>query len=405
MSEIRIGAYFYPNEPSCLIRTKRANGRKVESEPVSGRLARTLFPGHDQPRSYCLGDINWTDWDDSELSTTIRHVDLANEAQLNFFIVDSYIGMRENNAIQESGGFLSRLSSLPASRLGGLEFGMMCCFRAPRTIMAILPGDLETNRGFDASLETARFISDKSAQQYWEHPNFLKVNGRPYMSFFVPGTGATAEKNDDFKRFFQELKQHSLDQYRIEPYVVAVVSHRSPVADAPVLEKAGVDAVAGYSNLLNFPQVVSVVDHSSLIDSRVSEWETIMRSIKIAVEPTTMIGIDTSPRCQYTDGQGIPFHPTSVEQLKPFIGQYPHSSIVTGSTAETFALMLEKLVNLVKQSSVSKEERIVTINAWNEITEGSCMLPRIRDGVLDSSYIELCRTLLPRISTSNKQHD
>lgn len=220
------------------------------------------------------------------------------------------------------------------------------------------------------------------------------------MSFFVPGTGATKEKNNDFRIFFEELREHSLNQYKVDPYIVAVVSHRSPIADAPALEKAGVDTVAGYSNLLNFPQVVSVVEHSSLIDSRVSEWETIMSSVKIAVEPTAMVGLDTSPRCQYIDTEGNPFHPISIEQLKPFIGQYPHSSIVTDSTPKTFELMLRKLVNLVKQSSISENEKVVTINAWNEITEGSCMLPRIKNGVLDSSYIELCRALLPELSGS-----
>lgn len=397
---VRIGAYFYPNEPSCPIRTERNKGQRVESEPVLARNARSLFPGHDQPRAYCLGDKNWTDWDDSERLTAERQIDLGNEARLNFFIVDSYLGIRNGKAMQESGGFLSQIASLPSSRIGNLEFGMMCCFRAPRTIMAIMPGDLETNRGFDASLETAQFIADHSARNYWQHPNYLKVNERPYMSFFVPGTGATKEKSDDFRRFFQELKQRSHSQYGVEPYIVAVLSHRSPVADAPALESIGVDAVAGYSNLLNFPQVVPVVEHAALIDARVAEWKKISESVKIAVEPTAMIGLDTSPRCQYTDAEGKPFLPTSMGQLKPFIGQYPHSSIVTGSTLETFEIMLCKLVELVNSSSISDREKIVTVNAWNEMTEGSCMLPRIRDGYVDFSYINLCKRIISELSVT-----
>lgn len=156
--EIRVGSYFYPNEPSCPIRTERAGGKRVESEPLLARRSIPLFPGHDQPRTYCLGDASWVDWDDSENSVAKRHVELAQEAGFNFFIVDSYLGIRNGRQIHESNGFLSRMSEMCTKDLGGLHFGMMCCFRAPRTIMTIKPGDSEQNRGFDVSIDTAPIL-------------------------------------------------------------------------------------------------------------------------------------------------------------------------------------------------------------------------------------------------------
>ncbi len=399
-NETRIGSYFYPNEPSCPVRTERAGGKRVESEPVLSRQTRSLFSGHDQPRSYCLGDARWNDWDDSDLNVAERHIDLANDAALDFFIVDSYLGIRNGMKIQESGGFLSRISNLPSSRLGNIHFGMMCCFRAPRTIMAIRPGDLEKNRGFDASLDTARFIVDHSAIEYWNHPNYLRIWDRPYISFFLPGTGATGENANEFRSFFNELRQHSLYAFGIEPYIVGVVSHKTPVADAPALQSIGVDAVTGYSNILNFPQVEPAVDHAPLIDARVSEWREMGNLLHIPVQPTAQIGLDTSPRCEYTDEDGNPFQPTSVDQLRPFIGKYPHSSIVLNSTPETFAVMLKKLTDIVGDSVVSSEEKIITINAWNEMTEGSCMLPRIRDNEIDTSYIDTCREIIRTLAQS-----
>jgi len=229
--------------------------------------------------------------------TIERHVDLAQEACLDFFIIDTYMGIRNGAKIHESAGFISGLSRLSSSRMRNLYFGMMYCFKAPRTIMAIRPGNLEANREFDFSLDTARFIVDCSVRKYWCHANFLMVNGRPYISFFLPGTGVTSERFDALKAFFSEIRQYSLNKYKIEPYIVGVVSHRSPVADALVLEKIGVDAISGYSNILNFPQVEPVVKHVSLINARLKEWKKISSLVKIPVEPTVQVGLDTTPRC------------------------------------------------------------------------------------------------------------
>jgi len=124
--QIRVGAYFYPNEPSCPVRTERAGGKRVESEPVLARQAEPLFSGHDQPRSYCLGDIRWTDWDDSDVNVAAKQVELAQEASLNFFVIDSYLGIRDKLPVQESSGFISRLSEMRSEQLGKLNFAMMC---------------------------------------------------------------------------------------------------------------------------------------------------------------------------------------------------------------------------------------------------------------------------------------
>lgn len=397
--KIKVGAYFYPNEPSCPVRTKRAGGIQVESEPVLVRQTKQLFPGHDQPRSYCLGDLNLTDWDDSNNKTTEKHVNLAQEACLDFFVVDSYLGIRSGKRVNESDGFISQMSKLTTLQLGNLHFGMMCCFKAPRTIMSIRPGKLEANREFDVSIDTARYIADYSATKYWEHPNYLRVNGRPYVSFFLPGTGAVDENSGDFANFFDELKNYSYREYKDVPYVVGIVSHRSPVADAIAIEKIGVDAISGYSNILNFPQLEPVVDHSSLIEPRTKEWEKISEVVNIPVEPTAQVGLDATPRCQYIDSDGKQFQPISIDQLRPFINQYPHSMIVTGSTSKTFEILLDNLLKLTGKMQIPNEEKLITVNAWNEMSEGSCMLPRIYGDNIDFSYIDSCRTMLNKYKT------
>jgi len=392
--KVKVGAYFYPNEPSCSVRIERAGGIEVESEPVLARQTKPLFPGHDQPRSYCLGNLNLIDWDDSDKKTTEKHVSLAKEACLDFFVIDSYLGIRSGKQVHESDGFISQISGLTTSQLGDLHFGMMCCFKAPRTIMSITPGNLEVNREFDVSLDTVRYISDYSAIKFWEHPNYLRVNDRPYMSFFLPGTKAVGEKSGDFSDFFEELKNYSYRKYKTVPYIVGVISHRSPVTDAIAIEKIGVDAISGYSNILNFPQLEPVVNHSTLIGTRVEEWKKISNVVDIPVEPTAQVGLDATPRCQYVNSRGKQFQPTSINQLRPFINQYPHSMIVTESTSKTFEVLLDNLLKLTNSMQIPNDEKLVTINAWNEMSEGSCMLPRIYGDTVDFSFIDSCRTLL-----------
>jgi len=114
------------------------------------------------------------------------------------------------------------------------------------------------------------------------------------------------------------------------------------------------------------------------------------------VEPTAQVGLDATPRCQYIDSKGKQFQPTSIDQLRPFINQYPHSMIVTESTSETFTVLLDSLLKLTNDMQIPDNEKLITINAWNEMSEGSCMLPRIYGDTVDFSFINSCRKLLKK---------
>ncbi len=394
LNEIRVGAYFYPNEPNCPVRVSRANGKHVESEPVLGRLTKPLFPGHDQPRSYCLGDPAILDWDDAKPEIAKRHIKIAQQANLDFFVVDAYIGVRQGQNIHESDGFLTQVVNLSAADLGYFNFGMMYCFKAPRTVMSIKPGHLEPNRELDISTSSARFIVEYCSESLWKHPNYLKIGDRPYISFFLPGTGATTKNGPEVKNMFDEIRRLSRNGHGIDPYIVGIVSHRTPLQDAPIIAGLGVDAISGYSNILDFPQMDPVVKHAGLIANRLNEWQKMSMSVEIPVEPTVQVGLDISPRCQYVTPEGEPFTPQSIDELRSFIDLYPHSMIVTGSDAQCFEDMLDKTVKLVSSLEIPDSEKIITINAWNEITEGSCMLPRVRDGIVDSTVLESCHRIL-----------
>ncbi len=264
--------------------------------------------------------------------------------------------------------------------------------------MTIRPGDKEGNRGFDISIECARYIVDTCAKKYWKHTNYLNLKNRPYISFFLPATGAYDTKQNEFKTYFDELRKYSKNTYNIDPYMVGIISHASPIEDSLKIKELGLDALSGYANLLSFPQAEPVMDYENLVVERVHEWKKIIKNSNIPVEPTAMVGFDVSPRCVFTDSNGDDFVPDCVEQLKPFTGEYPHRCIAINCSAASFGKMLQDMIDMVKGEYIPEAEKIITIMAWNEMSEGSCMLPRIMsDGTIDKSYINVCKETIQRL--------
>lgn len=390
----KIGAYFYPNEPSDPIRKLRAGGRSIPSEFALAENAKPLFPGHDQPKRYCLGDKDITDWNDSDEKTTRMHLELAHEAGIDYFTIDTYLGIRGGMKIQESAGFLKNISKLRSGEMGNLSFAIMCCLRAPRALLPVFPGQEEKNRAFEVSQDTAQYIIDTAVSNYWNHSNYLTIHGRPYLSVFTPGEHAFTHKAFQFTVFMQELKYYAWEKYGIEPYLAGIVSHSDPVRDAEVLKKFGVDAIAGYANLIRFSgQSPVVMDYTSLIQDRMAEWKAISHQVSLPVIPSAVSGLDASPRCIYTRENGKPYEPSNVNELARFAGIYPHTPIVTNSSPEAFSGMLMEAMKVVTGEVTDNPVKMVNILGWNEASEGGCVLPRIRDNEIDWSYINVIKSV------------
>lgn len=142
------------------------------------------------------------------------------------------------------------------------------------------------------------------------------------------------------------------------------------------------DAMTGYAFLPNFEfDADPLQDYNSLLEQRMVEWDEIANNSSKPYVPPVVLGWDGSPR-----GVNGP-------TLEEVTGVYPFTPIVTGSTPKTFGRMLQEQRNFVMQR-VSPEDRYTVITAWNEITEGTALLPKVRpDGSLDSSYLNVLSSL------------
>lgn len=96
MSKVEVGAYFYPLTTDCPERRARGEklGYPMVDETLLAQQAVPLFEGHKQPRRFCLGESEWTRWDDNDIQAMARQVELAKTYGLDFFVFDTYIGQR-----------------------------------------------------------------------------------------------------------------------------------------------------------------------------------------------------------------------------------------------------------------------------------------------------------------------
>ena len=101
---MKVGAYFYPLTTRCAERARRGRlaGACLRLTSTSWWPAPSLlYPGHRQPKRYCLAEPSALSWDDSDASTMARQIELAQEFGLSFFVFNTYIGNRDGRPVRE----------------------------------------------------------------------------------------------------------------------------------------------------------------------------------------------------------------------------------------------------------------------------------------------------------------
>lgn len=416
-NEFEVGAYFYPHTTYSPDRFYRAlevgrtlNIKELLQSPNELELIRDappLFPGHDQPRIYCL-DAKTTTWDDCHTADLIGQIALARSAGLTFFIFDSYCGLKEGEPQDELTapldyllqmaeltpnipGILSATRTLPA-----FKYACMETLESPRVVLpmpTVERGKMfaEPDRQYDITPESARYIIDKNAR-HWRHKHYLRVkvdcgpyswpNGRPYLSILMPNFGDAPEHTrwNLMKDFMEALRQHALKEYNEYPYVVGVI--RGP-GDAERWLDLAADAITHYAFLPDFNAgAPPIQDYSQLMQSRQESWTELHKlanKYDTSYIPALSVGWDASPR----GARGYTWEEVA--------GKFPYSPIVVGNTPERIGAMLKKAIAFTL-AHVPEEQRLIPMFAWNEMGEGGVLLPRLLpDGSVDNSRLEAVR--------------
>ncbi len=338
------------------------------------RPARPRFPGHVQPKRPL-----WGETDESDPAVASRIVAAALDHGVDGFIVDWYWF---DNAPFLNGALDRGL--LQADRLAEFRFALMWAnhdwtdlypAREPSpTVMLPAP-----NTRFHA--ETA---FEHILERYLSHPSYWRVGGKPYFCVYdlpglIGGMGSVARTAALFDGFRDRAVRAGLPGL----YLTGALNPGVPDPQRLVRE-LGLDAATHYtwwhhpdSAFTTFPTTEYPAAHANARTT----WAQQSAALPVDYLPNVTVGWDPSPR-------------TGEWAMQRDEG-YPFTSILTGNTPERVGAALGDALDFAAGAGRPK---VVTINAWNEWTEGSYLEP---DEEYGHGYLEAVRQAVDAARSQN----
>jgi len=369
-----VAVYYFPNyhaDP----RNALAHGAGwTEWELV--KRATPRFPGHQQPF-----EPLWGYEDESDPQVMARKIDAAADHGVDCFIFDWYH--------YNDGPFLERCLEqgfLEAPNVDRMKF---CCMWANHDWYDIHPakrGDL-TCLQYPGIVTPAVFdsICDILIERYFSHPSHLLVNGAPYFSIYDVPTfvksfgGSVLSARKALDRFREKVVEAGFPDLHLNAIVwnwgllKGEAETGTPEED---FRQLGFDSISGYVwvhyvSMGDFGK--DVCDYQIVRDTYVRAYETLRTRTTLPVFPNVTMGWDSSPRTVQS------------EIWSPDVG-YPFTSILKTSPED----FQQALAMIRKQAETVPGFRMVSLNAWNEWTEGSYLEPDKRHGF---AYLEAIRSV------------
>jgi hypothetical protein len=219
------------------------------------------------------------------------------------------------------------------------------------------------------------------AEKYFSQPSYWKIDGCPYFSIYEMGTflrgfgdvKATRAAIDLFREITRRAGFHDLHLNMVVWQIPNLPSETVVADPAARLSDLGVNSLTSYAwcHHSSFDQFPETPYAKALEDNR-RAWERYAAAFGQPYFPNVSMGWDPSPRTE----QGKPY-----ENLG-----YPYTPILAGNTPAEFERALVAAKTFLERHPASRN--IVTLNAWNEWTEGSYLEP---DTVHGLAYLEAIR--------------
>lgn len=356
-------------------------------------VAAFYFPGfHQDPRNDAWHGDGWTEWellkaarprftshrqpvvpawgyfDESNHAWAEREIDLAADHGITTFLFDWY---------WYDGPFLERALKngfLKAQNRQRMKFALMWANHdwlnihpAPATMpyQSLLDGRVDRQRWDQL---TAHVL-----ENFMHEDNYLRIDGKPFFTIYEPATfiagfGGIDEARAAMEAFAESARAHGHDGIHFN----AVVWTEPIVPTKRKLENAG-EALCS----LGFESVTSYVwlHHINVFDApfpglpygdaastAYAAWEQCRAEFPLPFLPNVTVGWDSSPRTVQTD---------SFERRL-----YPWTSVIVDNTGEA----IEEAIHQAMIFANANGSPMITINAWNEWTEGSYLLPDESEG-------------------------
>ncbi|MDX3001749.1 glycoside hydrolase family 99-like domain-containing protein [Kribbella solani] len=353
--DVTIAAYYFPNfhvDP----RNEQWHGDAwTEWELV--KRAEPRFEGHLQPRVPLDGYL-----DEADPDVMAGKIAMATEHGVGAFLFDWYwYGGRP---------YLERpleAAFMPAAVGHDLKFALMWANHHWSNIhpwKSATPATQLESGSVDA--EQFEAATDYVIERYFGHPAYLWIGDAPYLSIYeletlVAGLGGV----DAAKAALHGLRSRAAQAGYPELHLNAVIRERAVLPedgvalDGPALvSRLGFDSVTSYVWVHHHPMPTRMTPYAEMRAQAADGWKRYAAEYDQPYFPNVTVGWDCSPRTVQSD------------RHNPAWG-YPHTNIISDATPEQFGLALEQARTFVDATNVP----LLTINAWNEWTEGSYLEP------------------------------
>ncbi|BCW44842.1 glycoside hydrolase family 99-like domain-containing protein [Arthrobacter sp. StoSoilB5] len=324
--------------------------------------AGSRFQGHRQPRMPLDGPF-----DEATPAAASAQIELARNYGVDGFLVDYYW--------YDDGPYLQRALDeglLAAGNSRDIEFALMW---ANHELVDIFPhdhpGNAQATRLKNGAIDRESFeeMVRHIIPAYLSKPNYLTVEGRPWFTIydlanFVVGMGGTTQAVEALTWFDDHVKQAGFPGIHLNAVLwkgEVLPTSAAPHAPIDLVRQLGFRSATSYvwvhhADLSHFSFPAAEI--APLRDSAFAEYEKYAAQLDIPFYPNVTVGWDPSPRTQQT------------EDFQR--GRYPWTPVWDPTPEEFKEGLLQAKAFLDRHDS---PHPVVTINAWNEWTEGSVLLP------------------------------
>ncbi len=360
-----VAAYIWPSytgtEPRTRMFWPEGNG---EWETV--RKATAKFPGHAWPRRPLWGHCNEADRYVMEMQ-----IDAAADHGVNVFIYDWYW--------YDSRPFLEQCLNdgyLKASNNERVKFYLMWANHDVTNLWDRRISDHEDNLIWQASVDRAEFevIALRLIKKYFTHPSYYCIGGKPVFMIYdlnklVHGLGGIAQTAEAFTWFRAQACAAGLPGLHLQlaswgakHLNLSGVDAGTTATPSEAVDRLGFDSQTHYQ-YCHFTNIDR--DYAALMPDVQAEWQLMDSSYNIPYFPHVSLGWDNNPR-------HLSFKP----------------GIIKNNTPE----QIEKAFVLARAYVDAHPEQapLITINSWNEWTEGSYLQP---DDLFGYGYLEAVKSV------------
>lgn len=372
MAAFTVASYYFPNyHPDRRNQAKFGPGW-TEWELVKNNRPR--FYNHHQPNTPL-----WGYTDESDPAQMAQKINAAADHGLNAFIFDWYY--------YNDGPFIERgveQGFMKAPNADRLKFGLMW---ANHDWIDIHPARLDKKPEVlypgTVTPETFDKITDVLVETYFSHPSYWRIDGCPYFSVYELHTlmksfGGVEETAKAFGRFRDKARSAGLPGIHLNAvsWGVQLLPGETAVKEPEALiGKMGFDSVTSYVWIHDVPlPFFPQTRYRDVMEKAAEVWERNADRFGVPYYPNVTMGWDASPRCHQDDffeNRGYPFMATLSE-----------------NTPDAFREALERAKSFLEQHPQCRNT--LTINCWNEWTEGSYLEP---DTVNGMAYLEALKAV------------